>query len=50
MCWFLFAGFYCTALILGTHALRSHLSLNYEYEINTLLNTKVSIAKNHGED
>ena len=39
-----------TALILGTQSLRSYLKLTCEYEFHILPNTKVSIAKDHGEN
>ena len=38
-----------TALILGVHALRSYLKLIYEYEPHSLLNKKISGAKDHGK-
>ena len=39
-----------TALILGVHALRSYLKLICEYELHSLLNKKVSGAKDHGKN
>ena len=39
-----------TALILCVHALRSHLKIICEYELDSLPNKKVSGAKNHGEN
>ena len=38
-----------TALILGVHALRSDLKLICEYELHSLPNKKVGIAKDHGK-
>ena len=39
-----------TALILGVHALRSYLKLICEYELHTLPNKKVILAKDHGKN
>ena len=39
-----------TRLILGIKGLKSYLRPAYEYELETFANTKVSTAKNHGEN
>ena len=36
-----------TALKLGTQALRSYLKVSCQYELYILLNTRVSVAKDH---
>ena len=40
----------CTALKLATHSLRSYFKVTCEYELHTLPNSKVSTAKDHGEN
>ena len=39
-----------TVLILRTQNLGSYMRLTCEYELNTLSNTKVSLANDHGEN
>ena len=39
-----------TALKLGIQALRSCFKVNFEYELHTLPNTKVSATKDHGKN